>query len=102
MQTLATSETGAVHDRSGWCLVEESISPIIKELLEDRSSDMRNEEYMVAAVTDDKRTRETCPVRPQMEMLSATFATGTLPTIECSLTLQFSTFLSNSIFPGKI
>ena len=51
---MATSDTGVVHDQSGWCLVEESISPVIKELLEDRSSDMCSEEFIVATVTDDQ------------------------------------------------
>ena len=27
VQTMATSVMGAVHDQSGWCVVEESISP---------------------------------------------------------------------------
>ena len=54
VQTMATKETGAVPDKRGWCFVEESISPVIKELLEDKSSEVSNEENMLAVVTDDQ------------------------------------------------
>ena len=49
VQTMAMSETGAVRDQNGWCfLLKEPISPVFMELLEDRSSDLSNEEYMLA------------------------------------------------------
>ena len=58
MQTVATSETGAVHDKSGWCLVEEAVSPVINALFEDKSSEMRHDEYMQAMVTGDQERQD--------------------------------------------
>ena len=54
VQTMATSETGAVHDKSGWCFVETSISTGIFERLVNTSSEVSNEEYVLAVVTDDQ------------------------------------------------
>ena len=54
VQTMARSETGAVHVQRGWCLVEESISLVMK----DRSSDMSNVEYMLATETDDQEQED--------------------------------------------
>ena len=54
VQTMATSETGAEHDKSGWCFVETSISTGIFELLVNTSSEVSNEEYVLAVVTDDQ------------------------------------------------
>ena len=45
--TMARSEMGAMHDQRGRCSAEDSISPVIKELLEDRLSDVSNEEYLL-------------------------------------------------------
>ena len=52
---------------SGWCFVEESISTVIKELLEDKSSEVSNGESVLATVIDDQEKERTCPPRPRME-----------------------------------
>ena len=58
VQTLATSETGTVHDKGGWCFVEEWISTVINELLGDMSSAVGNEQYMLAKVTEDQERED--------------------------------------------
>ena len=40
---FAKSETGAVHDKSGWCFVEESVSSVINEPPEDTSPEVHDE-----------------------------------------------------------
>ena len=63
VETVATSGTGAVQDQSGWCLVEESISSVVKELLDDRSACMRDEN-MLATVTDDQEQEDVSTAAP--------------------------------------
>ena len=63
METVATSGTGAVQDQSGWCLVEESISSVVKELLDDRSACMRDENIL-ATVTDDQEQEDVFTAAP--------------------------------------
>ena len=55
---MTTSETGAVHDKSGWYFVEESISSVTNELLEDKSCDVSNQEYMLAMVIDAQQRED--------------------------------------------
>ena len=58
VQTVATSQTGAVHDKGGWCFVVKSISPVTNELREDNTSDASSGKCILAMVTDDRERED--------------------------------------------
>ena len=54
---MATSETVALHEKGGWCFVEEQIYTVINEPLGDKSSEVSNDDCMLATVTDDQESK---------------------------------------------
>ena len=59
VQTMVTSETGSLHAQSGWCFVGEStFFSVISEPLEDKYSELNDEEFMLATIDHRSRTRK--------------------------------------------
>ena len=55
---MTTNGTCAVHDKSGWCLVVETIFLARNALIEDNSEELSNEEDMQAMVPDDQERED--------------------------------------------
>ena len=54
---MATSETGSLHDQSGWCFAEESF-------FSDKSLEVNDEEYTLATVMNNQEQEDVPTTAP--------------------------------------